>query len=470
MRDFDNKFVVIRNDRNQPRKMWHKTWEIWERFSKDKEDVLFIAKTLPHDMAGTDLIKEVKEHNIENSVIFNEDSVTPEYLNILYNLGDVFLSTTGSEGFGLALAEACSAGLPVIATGSDPIKEILNYGKNGRLLKVIQSIYNDKMCTYYDEVDVDHGVACLEEFYKDWKTGGNKIKEIGMQARQYIISRYDVNKIVGEWDKMFQSVIKNKDVQEQVQAQVKETLNDRLEVAIVTKDRHAHLAALLTSLLNQTYTNFDIHIMDNSGNETLVQNDLVMKLLNLLGDKGHIWKLWKNDSKSNCHDALWKVVQNTTNKFVYRADDDIILDINCLSEMMKCIKEKEDIGAVGPIYNQGKLDESDFVSSIAHIEDNTQWHKIKTNIEVEHLHSGFLFKKELFGHIEGLSPLAFREDTLSSFKIKKKGYKLIVVKDALAYHMIAQSGNRGINGEERNRMAFNDETIFRQQLDILNKI
>jgi hypothetical protein len=89
---------------------------------------------------------------------------------------------------------------------------------------------------------------------------------------------------------------------------------------------------------------------------------------------------------------------------------------------------------------------------------NDQWSLQKADIQTEHLNSGFLFRKELFEHTIGLSKLAFREDTITSYKLAKKG-KLIIAHKAIAYHLNSKGGNRDIN-TDRNAMAANDEQIL----------
>lgn len=54
----------------------------------------------------------------------------------LYNKADIFLFPTFREGFGLAVAEAMSCGLPVVASNCSSIPELLDDGKGGFLCPV----------------------------------------------------------------------------------------------------------------------------------------------------------------------------------------------------------------------------------------------------------------------------------------------------------------------------------------------
>lgn len=54
----------------------------------------------------------------------------------LYALHDILLSPTVREGFGLAIAEAMSCGLPVVASDCSAVPELIDHGKGGFLCPV----------------------------------------------------------------------------------------------------------------------------------------------------------------------------------------------------------------------------------------------------------------------------------------------------------------------------------------------
>lgn len=79
---------------------------------------------------GVNLRELVKELGITDYVRFPEgysyfQGWTEEQMSLLYNASDVVLNCTSSEGFGMAIPEAMSCGIPVIATDVMVMKELL---------------------------------------------------------------------------------------------------------------------------------------------------------------------------------------------------------------------------------------------------------------------------------------------------------------------------------------------------------
>ena len=473
-----DKFVVIRNDRNQPRKRWQLTLDAWQIFAKDKQDVMLLAKTDPKDCVGTDLLKEAADKGISDKVMFSSGFYPAAKLNEVYNLADVFFSTTGAEGFGLALAEASAAGLPVMATDTPPIDEVLNYGQSGCLIKVSGQVWNDKMKVFYDDIDVNDAVEKLELFYTDWKSGGNTIKSLSKHAREYAVERYDVNKTVDALEAMFKEIVP---VGVPFKKMSKPTI-DRLLIGIVTRNRPNYLCCLLTSLLAQTYQDFDVMIIDNGDDESLIKNNLLMSILSRMDDSGHVWRLHRGSPQINCPSSHQKIFEQSNYKFIYKLDDDVLLDSYCLGYIMGVLKSDDTVAAAGGIFldpNKPKAQQSlpaGVVPTMDVLNNNVQWYTQPTNdiIMAEHLYSSFIYRREYLEEAGGfplnLSRLAFREETLTTYRMFKKGNKLAIVPQAIAWHFNnSNSGCHDIDWAEKTRMAQEDALKFEQQLKLLQE-
>lgn len=121
----------------------------------------------------------------------------------------------------------------------------------------------------------------------------------------------------------------------------------RVMVGIPTKDRYDQLAMLLWGLLQQTYKDFDLIIVDDSEDRKDIRELPVFKhILNRLQNEGHKWEVIFGQKKGPhyCHQM---VLEKTTNPLVYRIDDDEIPDEKCLEVLVRTIQKDKNIAAVG---------------------------------------------------------------------------------------------------------------------------
>ena len=98
---------------------------------------------------------------------------------------DIFVMSSVSEGYSIALLEACAVGLPIVATDVGGNSEIVQHGKNGlivppkdpvALAKNISALIQDKnMCKQFallgqkwvlEHGNVSHMAKCYEKLYK----------------------------------------------------------------------------------------------------------------------------------------------------------------------------------------------------------------------------------------------------------------------------------------------------------------
>jgi hypothetical protein len=93
------------------------------------------------------------------------------------------------------------------------------------------------------------------------------------------------------------------------------------------------------------------------------------------------------------------------------------------------------------------------------VEPNIQWGWIAEPKQVEHLYSTFLYRAGVVDYNLGLSRVAHREETLFSYSLHAKGYKLLVVPNAVTWHLKNPQG--GIRDGAKQEMFDRDEQIFR---------
>jgi hypothetical protein len=148
--------------------------------------------------------------------------------------------------------------------------------------------------------------------------------------------------------------------------------------------------------------------------------------------------------------------------WVWRCDDDCIPEPNVLGNLL-AYTNIENVGAVGGaiLTPPNLFDTSKSTGKIADIcsEPNIQWNGIKQTKEVEHLHCSFLYRAGVHDYNLGLSRVAHREETLFTYGLFKKGYKILTVPYAESLHMKNPEG--GIRSETKQEMYEQDEKIFR---------
>jgi hypothetical protein len=149
--------------------------------------------------------------------------------------------------------------------------------------------------------------------------------------------------------------------------------------------------------------------------------------------------------------------------WVWRVDDDAIPEPNVLENLLKYVAD--DVGAVGgSVLTPPQNEKNNATGKIDRInsEPNIQWGQIDEVKEVEHLHCTFLYRSRVHDYNLGLSRVAHREETLFTFGLHQKGYKILVVPNAVTWHLKNPEG--GIRSETKQEMFEHDEQIFKNVL------
>ncbi|GIV44453.1 MAG: hypothetical protein KatS3mg035_1576 [Bacteroidia bacterium] len=103
----------------------------------------------------TNLEKFVRENQLTNCVIFMGKQ---EKVEDILAISDVFLMPSESESFGLAALEAMACGIPVVASNTGGLKEIIHHDFNGFMAEVgnikqmseyVLNILNEEKYSFY---------------------------------------------------------------------------------------------------------------------------------------------------------------------------------------------------------------------------------------------------------------------------------------------------------------------------------
>jgi hypothetical protein len=244
---------------------------------------------------------------------------------------------------------------------------------------------------------------------------------------------------------------------------------DKVLCSIATRGRYqTTLPLALNAIINQTKLPDKLIIFDdNDDPQDMRNNFLYQYFFQMLQLKGVDWE-WKWAEKKGQH-HIHQMANSMGFDWVWRVDDDAIPEPNVLETLFNYTHKN--VGAIGGaiLTPPLKFQESKPTGKIEDIntEPNIQWsfiHKVK---EVEHLHCSFLYRAGVHDYNLGLSRVAHREETLFTYGLFQKGYKVLAVPNATTWHLKNPQG--GIRSETNQKLYEQDELIFRNTLNYKDK-
>lgn len=111
--------------------------EAFSIFARDKKDVHLHMHCFPASARGLNLIEAAEYYGVKDKITFSYGSFrssgwSPQALNILYNIFDIFATASSGEGFGLMHLESMACGIPQVAPDTQPFREFFGYDEEKR--------------------------------------------------------------------------------------------------------------------------------------------------------------------------------------------------------------------------------------------------------------------------------------------------------------------------------------------------
>jgi hypothetical protein len=239
--------------------------------------------------------------------------------------------------------------------------------------------------------------------------------------------------------------------------------------SVATRGRYfTTLPLVLNAIINQTKPVDKLVIFDDNDEPQDMRKEMIYQyFFQMLDTKGIVWEWLYAEKKGQHH--IHQAANLMGYDWVWRCDDDAVPEANVLETLYSHIGHS--IGAVGgsiltPPYNPDTRAITGLIGNIDS-EPNIQWGKIERVKEVEHLHCSFLYRAGVHDYNLGLSRVAHREETLFTYGLHKKNYKILAVPNAVTWHM--KNPNGGIRSETKAELYEHDEFIFRNILKYSNK-
>ena len=234
--------------------------------------------------------------------------------------------------------------------------------------------------------------------------------------------------------------------------------------SVATRGRYfTTLPLVLNAIINQTRPVDKLIIFDDNDEPQDMRKEMMYQyFFQMLEIKGIDWE-WQFAEKRGQHHIHQKANRSRYD-WVWRCDDDAIPEPNVLEMLYHYTGD--DVGAVGgsiltPPYMPDTSTVTGLIDNIDK-EPNIQWGIIQEEKQVEHLHCSFLYRAGVCDYNLGLSRVAHREETLFTYGLHRKGYKILAVPGAITWHMKNPEG--GIRSETKKEMYDRDEQIFRNIL------
>ena len=234
--------------------------------------------------------------------------------------------------------------------------------------------------------------------------------------------------------------------------------DEKIAVAVPTRNRPAYLSILISCILNQTYTNWMLLINDQS--DTPVDRDHALRdLFNLARRTGHDVRIIRTDKGAERHQSAMEAVPEDI-ELILRIDDDMFPEPVFLENVLKPFRffPSEPLAAVGGLHPEPGSGPMDLDIALGDPEwiprfDKPDWrlqghfyYNPPEILEAESLGGGaILYRRSAVEDaggwaVAGYSDLAFREESDLCARLYAKGYTMMITTEAIVWHLLAPSG------------------------------
>ena len=202
-------FVVSWVNRNARRKRPGDLLEAWKLFLDKLEEnyghkkATLLMHTDPNDDEGPNLYAINEMLGIQPNVVFSNERVDFEHMNILHNISDACINIAYAEGFGLATLEAMQSATPIIALKTGGLtRQVIDHrdgSENGVALPVeFKSTVGSQTVPYiYEDYVSPETVA--DGLLKLFEMGPEGRKKVGKKSREYALSEFGYQKTIDLW-------------------------------------------------------------------------------------------------------------------------------------------------------------------------------------------------------------------------------------------------------------------------------
>lgn len=244
-------------------------------------------------------------------------------------------------------------------------------------------------------------------------------------------------------------------------------MNHEVTAYVSTRNRYyTTLPACLISIATQSRKPKEVFIFDDGDRLDLRNIPIYKNIFAMFDQNGIKWHVVFGEGKGQVLNHQ-KALGLATTEWLWRLDDDNVAEKDALEKMLAVAGD--DVGAVGGLvlHPTHMSNVSDLASNA--IEDvylglNIQWYRFEGVKEVDHLYSTFIFRREAgsHGYCKELSPVGHHEETMFTYQMKMRGWKLLVTPEAVTWHL--REGTGGIRSYTDHSLWDGDMKVFAKKL------
>lgn len=205
--------IILRYDRNVTRKRYPDLFRVFTGVALRDPKAMLVIHCRPQDPEGPNLIEDYARmpERVRERVVFTQahDTFTglpTSGLVTLINAADLYVSTTGGEGFGLTLAESIACGVPVVCTGW--AAEVETVGPGGILVPPLRDSYGEPVRDH-SVYGMDWAVPDVEAFVAPIVRLLEKPAErrmLGLSGRVHVRANFSWDTAAAEFLTLFDSI------------------------------------------------------------------------------------------------------------------------------------------------------------------------------------------------------------------------------------------------------------------------
>lgn len=188
--------MIGANKENPPRKGWQQALEAFKMFHDKHPEAVFFYLTNQNSPTGFPLMHYAHYLGIDKQIFHIDDYLATFHagsteVNKILNCFDILTHASLTEGFGLVIIEAQSAGIPVVVNDCQSQPELIVPEKTGLVCKPgFKWFANAGGFHYFPDTN-----SLYEKYEQLFRSDREKM---GKAARQHIIDNYNINTLYEE--------------------------------------------------------------------------------------------------------------------------------------------------------------------------------------------------------------------------------------------------------------------------------